>query len=112
MGLTRARNSIRMHPRDTQKSKFSYQLLLLQVDARNCNPMSNFAWSRSRMLRLLKSNRVASAITENSPAERVEKRAQPWKAYWTLEKNVEEEKAYGFPKGEIVAIYGNQLTDV
>jgi hypothetical protein len=37
----------------------------------------------------------------------VEKRAQPWKAHWVPKKKVEEEKAYGFPEGETIAIFGN-----
>ena len=48
-------------------------------------------------------------LASSIPA-RVEERVQPWKAYWapsSAKDNVEQQKAYGFAKGEIVAIYGN-----
>ena len=48
-------------------------------------------------------------LASSIPA-RVEERVQPWKAYWapsSAKENVEKQKAYGFAKGEIVAIYGN-----
>jgi hypothetical protein len=52
---------------------------------------------------------LEKGLARSIPA-RVEERMQPWKAYWApsnAKENVEQEKAYGFAKGEIVAIYGN-----
>ena len=50
---------------------------------------------------------TVSTSVQDSITVRVEERAQPWKAYWAPKINTGDEKAYGFPKGEIIAIYGN-----
>ncbi|EED16518.1 hypothetical protein TSTA_015980 [Talaromyces stipitatus ATCC 10500] len=45
-----------------------------------------------------------TAVTTTSTKE---KRSQPWKTHWPPQKNIPDQKAYGFAKGETVAIYGN-----
>ncbi|EED16516.1 hypothetical protein TSTA_015980 [Talaromyces stipitatus ATCC 10500] len=49
-------------------------------------------------------NTPLTAVTTTSTKE---KRSQPWKTHWPPQKNIPDQKAYGFAKGETVAIYGN-----
>lgn len=36
-----------------------------------------------------------------------EKRSQPWKKHWSPNDKLENEAAYGFKVGEVIAIWGN-----
>lgn len=64
--------------------------------------------SSGEFIVLIRSNAQlpAPAAIATAPAKE-EKRSQPWKAHWPPQKNVANEKAYGFAEGETVAIYGN-----